>query len=183
MHNNYEVVDDNVLHSLNDSIERLWIKVNINNVNITLAAVYMPNDGRDRDISNELVNTLLDETAKLEAEGQRVIILGDFNGRLNQFRKPGSQSYNGDLLYTFIECSSYNVVNCMPKCTGVTTWRRGTQNSTIDYVLTNDRVSDSVLSMVIDEECKYSLGSDQHMIVLTMDKHLKWKEKGKSKLA
>ncbi len=163
------IIDNNALQSAEDSLERLWITVNSGRETIAIGVVYMPNDGLNRDLSDEVVDSLLCETAQLEAEGHKVIILTDFNGRLSKFRKPGTSSYNGDLLSMFVECSALNIVNTTEKCEGVITWRRGIQHSTIDYVLANDKAFDSIVSMLIDEKCKYSVGSDHYMIVISMN--------------
>ena len=164
----HEVLDDNVLQSGDDALERLWIKVKISKEILTLCVVYMPVDGLNRDVSDDMVNTLLGETAHLEAEGHNVLIVTDFNGRLSAFREQGKTSYNGDLLAMFVECSSLSIVNCTHKCEGLITWRRGLYKSTIDYVLANKPVLNCITKMVIDEQCCYSLGSDHYMIMVHM---------------
>ena len=47
---------------------------------MAMGVVYMPNDGLNRDLSDEIVDSLLSESAQLEAEGHKVIILTYFNG-------------------------------------------------------------------------------------------------------
>ena len=55
-----------------------------------MCAVFMSNDGNEQDISEEMVDTLLGEVARLEAQGHNTLIVADFSGRLNAFRGPGT---------------------------------------------------------------------------------------------
>ena len=117
----------------------------------------MSNDGKEQDISEEIVGTLLGEVARLQAQEHNILIVAHFNSRLNAFRGPGTNSRQGDLLSLLAECSPLNIVNCSDKCEGRITWWRGEQKSTIDYVLANEGTFGFISRMAIDKRCNYSV--------------------------
>ena len=71
-------------------------------------------------------------------EDEAVFLLGDFNGHTGTIGEQ-QQNYNGKLLMDLIIECNLTMLNDTDKCTGINTWSRGNQKSTIDFVLVNNK--------------------------------------------
>jgi hypothetical protein len=162
------VIEDNLLNSKYDSLERLWISVKVGKSTMAIGVTYFPVDNLSKfyDESKHLQNELLQNIAELQTCHDNVLLMGDFNGKVAKFRQPGHSSSNGVLLDDLIEVSDMILLNDSNKCTGSVTWWRGKQQSVIDYALCTPHMMDCIESILIDEGHIYSLGSDHNFIII-----------------
>lgn len=164
------VMDDNLLNSKTDTFERLWISVRSGKDVMAIGTVYFPVDNltSSHEDAEQLQNELLQNIGELETKFTNVFLIGDFNGKASDFRQASKHSSNGVLLDNLINATDMTLLNSTDKCTGSTTWSRGTQSSTIDYALCNNNMYDNIVKMVVDEDHKYSIGSDHNFIVINV---------------
>ena len=162
------VLEDNLLSSQTDEIERLWISVKVNKFNLAVGVVYFPVDNQSttREAAFELNNELIQNIATLQNEFDNVVLLGDFNGRAMEFRSAGLTSSNGQHVDDLVSATNMILLNATDKCSGSITWSRNAQQSTIDYALCSEQMMEHVLSVLVDEEHLYSLGSDHNVILV-----------------
>lgn len=167
--NTVTILDDNLLGSMDDDKERMWIAVTMGSTNIAVGATYFPQDNiaRFKDVAQELHNELIENIAQLQSQYQNIILVGDFNGKITDFRGTKTHSSNGDLVGNLVEASDTTLLNTSSKCNGRITWSRGTQSSTIDYVICSDDMYEIIEKMIVDEEQAFSVGSDHNVIMLT----------------
>lgn len=66
------------------------------------------------------------------------------------------------------EKNSLSIGNLLPICEGKTTWQRGLQTSTIDYILINEEAKRLLTRIEIDESGIWSGGSDHNRIAITL---------------
>ena len=102
MKSNITVLDDNLLNSKDDTLERLWVLMRLNNVNTAVCVAYFPNDGVNKIQTVALIFELLKNTTDLQVLGYEVAITGNFNG-------PCLQK---------CESSSNNILHELPSCNG-----------------------------------------------------------------
>ena len=110
--NTVSINNDDLLNSKCDSLERLWIDVNIGNMSVALGVVYFPVDNKadERENAEILHNELLQDIATLETSHNQVLLVGDFNGRISCFKDPGKLSSNGLLIENLSNVTDYNYV-------------------------------------------------------------------------
>ena len=152
--------------SKTDTFERLWISVRYGKDVMAIGTVYFPVDNltSSHEDAEQLQNELLQNIGELETKFTNVFLIGDFNGKASDFRQASKHSSNGVLLDNLINATDMTLLNSTDKCTVSTTWSRGTPSSTIDYVLCNSNMYDNIVKMVVDEDHKYSIGSDHNFI-------------------
>ena len=131
------VNDNNLLNSMSDESERLWISVKIGKSSLALGVVYFPidNSTNRREDATQLRDELVTNIAELQNRFDRILLVGDFNGKMSMFKNPNTNSFNGELMDTFLEATDLCLLNNSDKCTGKVTWSRGLLQSTIDYKL------------------------------------------------
>ena len=122
--------DERVKISVGD-YERQWVTLRVGKENIALGVCYFPCDGRDKEKSSYLFNELNANISLFEAHDYKVILTGDFNGRLSSVR----HSFNGKKVAEIVESNGLIVTNNLPVTKGKFTWFRGEQRSIIDYIL------------------------------------------------
>ena len=164
-----EVLDNKIFDSKNDEFERLWIKVKAGQNIFMVGVTYFPNDGIDKDNSSFLMTELIENISQLQSKGHHCILLGDFNGKIGEYRVEGKASFNGDLLEKLIETADMKVLNKSPLCTGKYTWHRGSTKTTIDYALISSSLENNIDSVIIDEVGDYDLGSDHNTICVSFN--------------
>ena len=164
--NSVVILDTNVSNSMNDSFERLWVKLKYGNSVFYIGIVYFPNDGKEYDLCCELSNELISNISSINSPN--ILLLGDFNGRAQPFREECRISKNGELLDNLVEVTGMTLVNCKDICKGMYTWRRNMQKSVIDYVLASTSLTHFITEMRIHDDLDISIGSDHHFITIDM---------------
>ena len=121
------VNDNNLLNSMHDESERLWISVKVGKSALALGVVYFPIDNNTncREDAIQLRDELLTNIAELQNSYERILLVGDFNGKMSMFKNPNAISFNGELMDTFLEATDLHLLNNSDKCTGKVTWSRG----------------------------------------------------------
>ena len=170
--NNVDVIDNNVFNSNADDVERLWIKISVDdNGPIYLAVAYFPVEGTDPDLTNLIYNQLLADCIRIEDDNTadpRIIIMGDCNGRIGKeipFCDPVINS-NGKRLLDFRDDSGLLILNCSNICKGKFTWFRKDLKSAIDYMLCSPNVLQCTREFIVDDERQFHLGSDHNVLLL-----------------
>jgi len=173
---NVNIYDDNVFETRDDDFERFWVKLKFDHLNkhVYVAVVYFPVEGVDHDLCDELYNKLLSEVIKIESlddnDEPHILIIGDMNARIGDkipFGDPIRNS-NGNRLLTFCDDSDLSIINCSKMCHGKITWVRGSQKSTIDYLLGSESILNKVRKMIVGEDGDYHLGSDHNVLLLNL---------------
>ena len=142
--------------------------VTIGQQTIALGAVYFPVDNTSSAYGDaeQLSNELLQNMGVLQNKFSRMLLVGDFNGKVKQFRQTGKPSTNGVLIEELINATNTVLLNTSEKCSGTTTWRRGEQTSTIDYAICSSDLYSDITSMLVDEDQKFSVGSDHNFLII-----------------
>ena len=168
--NKVSINDENVLNSMMDRFERLWISVKSHKTTFALGVVYFPVDNiRDRaEEAQNLQQELIQNIAILENQFDNVLLVGDFNGKAESFRQYGKPSSNGQLLDNLMEVTDMILLNDDKKCSGKITWSRGLQSSVIDYALCSTSMYAIIKSLHIDEDHNFSIGSDHNAIIINI---------------
>ncbi|KAH6947304.1 hypothetical protein HPB50_018362 [Hyalomma asiaticum] len=100
--------------------------------------------------------------------------MGDFNGHLQAL--DGFQDFNGDLVDLTARDLNLEIANLRDDCEGEFTWCARNSRSCIDYVLMSPKLSRHVTSVAIDEDGKFSVGSDHNGMKLTFSTST-WRQK------
>ena len=166
--NSVSVTDGILLNSMDDEFERLWMSIKVLDTTIALGVVYFPVDnlGDRAEDAQRLHYELIQNVGTLENKFDKVLLVGDFNGKIKSCRDPSRPSSNGQLLDHMVDVTELVVLNESSKCSGSITWSRGQQTSTIDYVLCSTPMYDITKSLCIDESQQYSLGSDHNFLLV-----------------
>ncbi|XP_033126857.1 uncharacterized protein LOC117124657 [Anneissia japonica] len=95
----------------------------------------------------------------------------DFNARIGKEIPGGDRilNSNGERLLEFKDNSNLSILNCTEFCKGKITWRRNKQQSTIDYLLCSNALTNYVNNLLIDEERMFNFGSDHCVLWLTLN--------------
>ena len=165
------ITDANLLNSQDDDVERLWIAIRIANTPIAIGITYFPQDNIKacEDSATELHNELIQNVAELETVYDNILLLGDFNGKVSQFKPPGQKSSNGNLVENIQNTTNMINLNVDDKCEGKITWQRGALSSTIDYALCSNKLYEVIRGVKVDEEQSYSIGSDHNFMVIDIE--------------
>ncbi|KAH6948251.1 hypothetical protein HPB50_023301 [Hyalomma asiaticum] len=108
------------------------------------------------------------------AADREVLLMGDFNGHLQAL--DGFQDFNGDLVDLTARDLNLEIANLRDDCEGEFTWCARNSRSCIDYVLMSPKLSRHVTSVTIDEDGKFSVGSDHNRMKLTFSTST-WRQK------
>lgn len=171
LHDNVNIINDDLLKSRTDAFERMWIEVNIECCNrVALCIVYLPVDGTDKPRIDALFSEVMDNISTLQNDGYTILIVGDFNAKILQLNNLGTApvyiekpSYNGTHLMSVLEIYNLSLVNVMTQCEGFITWQKGGSCSTIDYILISQHLEDIIDKVVIDEDGSYGVESDHSL--------------------
>lgn len=152
--------------------EHMWCKVNIGEEFYIVGTVYMATGNtRETELWNEKISECIHKDIweiNQKMNGNIPIIIGgDFNAHIIEFG--GREDKNGTLLKQMCEMNCLNMGNLLPECEGKITWQRGSQRTTIDYVLLNDIATRMLKKISIDEDGLWSVGSDHNRILVTLN--------------
>ena len=133
--------------------------------NILLIVVYMTVQGRLANIENKVKYSILNRIINNNKD-KKIMVLGDMNGHtgiLDKYINP-----NGEKLLNFAEENNMEILN-HTIAQGKVTWSSNDMRSAIDYVLVNEKASETVKEMWIDEEGWIDIDTDHNMIVLNIE--------------
>ena len=137
-----------------------------------------PSNGKDENFS--FYNTL----RKLIQIDYKAIVIADFNAHLSYFDK--SSDAAGYELEDFCTSTNKMNINISNRCKGKHTYTEGKKKSTIDYVVANEKGSNRIEQMEVDEEKVHNVGSDHNMIIVTGKNisryYVNWQFKGYSRM-
>ena len=80
------------------------------------------------------------------------MLLGDYNGKMSEFRKQSKESSTRKLLEDIIETTKMKVINTSERCTGKFTWFDKSWSSVINYALVTEDHYAKLKSMVMDKD-------------------------------
>lgn len=98
--------------------------------------------------------------------GAQLIILGDFNGHVG-FIGPQLLDESGKRIIDLMEDYNLKMLNMEEGCRQMSTWQRGEQTSTIDFILCNEQMYRNFRSMEIDEDGEVINCSDHNLLSAT----------------
>ena len=75
---------------------------------------------------------------------------------------------NGKRLLDFRDDSNLYILNCHRLCVGKFAWFRGNSQSTIDYMLCTNNITDRVKEFIVDDDRQMGLGSDHNVLLLKL---------------
>ena len=122
----------------------------INVILVYFSILENENKERNKKIENE-IERLMEETSG------KFMVIGDFNGHIEDLGYQ-KQDERGKMIIRWMNEYNLNLLNIDEKCRGVSTWERGNQKSTIDFVLVNNDLYSNITSMKIDENKVKELG-------------------------
>ena len=125
----------------------LLVNAIIKNVTIKLILVYV--DVKDK-LRYEILMRQLDSELDKIKDGEKVILLGDFNGHIG-FLGPQTLNHNGEKLLNLAEKWNLIILNGDSNCKGEITRRQGEIESTIDFILVNQAMYMFFETMTVDE--------------------------------
>ena len=137
--------------------------------------------------NEDLFHLLTKEAIQLRKMGYRVLAMGDFNSRVGQLkgleRNTPDTNRNQPMFMTFITEVNLLIINTLPIAKGLftrfmnNTGLPGTK-SLLDYGLIDNEHANTVTTFTIDEEARFSAGSDHALlecdIVFGSQPHIKW---------
>ena len=150
----------------------LYAKCKFQAMAICIVLIYMSTNDKAR---NKEIKQKAEAIIKKEEE-HPLLILGDFNGHLG-FLGPQQCDENGRMVVNWLDEHNLVLLNADPNCTGETTWSRGEQKSSIDFMLVNQKLYQNFYSMDIDEDKSSFDLSDHHMIEAQFQMPFRRKEK------
>ena len=171
--------------------ERQWLLISGKTEKIAFLHIYLACQSFKSDgfiVWNEdLLSLVTQEAIMLKRQGFVVLSLGDYNTRVGQI--PGLEGNTPDtnrntpMFMTFISEVNLLIINTLPISKGVFTrfmdesGRPGTR-SLLDYGLIDADHSHTVSSFVIDQDARFSCGSDHALLECTLefgaDRRMRW---------
>ena len=162
--------------------ERQWLLISSNTEKIAFLHIYLACQSFKSDAflawNEDLLSLVTQEAIILKRQGFVVLSLGDYNTRVGQI--PGLEGNTPDtngntpMFMTFISEVNLLIINTLPISKGVFTrfmdesGRPGTR-SLLDYGLIDADHSRSVSSFVIDQDARFSCGSDHALLECTLE--------------
>ena len=157
------------------SKERMWITARTGTDKVAVGFVYMSHQSStDRwgEWNEGIYEVLEEEVKKLQDQGFRVVLKGDFNGWVGCGEEgvPGNRrevNRNGERFLSFLRSNGMIHLNGTKVCTGLFS-RHGKKSATLlDYVCTFKRDLPMVKSVFVDEEGVLG-GHSDHVYVMTI---------------
>ena len=151
-----------------NDVEAITIEIHPKNIVISCTSAYGPQMKDHIEKKHEFWKYLEDVVEKADKEGKGFILQGDLNAWLGPEIITGDnheQNENGKLFHMFLKkFPQLTVVNSLPLCEGLITRSRKlvtgkVEESSIDFYVVCSRVLPFVLSMIIDENNKYTLSN------------------------
>ena len=154
----------------------LFLSCKILNFSFKLIVTYFDTADYNKNVRiKDNITDLLDKFTNIP-----VILLGDFNGHLGFLGKQPLDR-TGNLVLDIAEKYNMIILNGYPLCVGETTWSRGEQSSSIDFILCNQIMYEKFKEMHIDDEkIKFDL-SDHHLIEASFEVNCQGNLKKKGK--
>lgn len=143
--------------------EHVWLAGDLMGRKTAVGVVYMWCGQADRQQNETLWQCLGEDIKCLQAEHQ-VLLLGDFNGHLEDLG--GVTDRNGQELLATMDRHHLVLANLQDKCEGRVTWSSGNRSSAIDFAIMSPGLYEKLTRMVIDEAGTQSLGSDHNRLLL-----------------
>lgn len=145
---------ENVSNLENEDKNILAVQVKYPNFSVRLIVAHAPQETDDADDRLRFFQGLKLEVERGELNGDKIVLMGDMNGRVNP---PDSHSPNGESLKSLTEEHQLKIANLHPNTLGK--WTRIQKKggceckSAIDFILLDECLYDSLTDMVVDE-CK-----------------------------
>ena len=144
-----------VTKSVHDNILATCVKVG--NSDITLIAIYGPQENEKAELRSEFYEEIGIEVQACFDRGSHPILIGDFNAKIvNSDNSVSSISPNGSLLLDLITQHSLKVLNFSDSCVGK--WTRSQikkgimERSVIDYAIVDETLAAKLDNLTIDED-------------------------------
>ena len=148
-----------VVEKWRDVGESLWIVIDNGKVRVRVGVVYAPQESRTSAEKLKIFYKHISEQVQQARErNQRVLILGDFNGKIGievKGNKP-EVTKGGTLLLKMTKQEKLTILNTTEMCEGLWTRTEGESMSVIDYILIDEDSVESVKSMMVDESKEFS---------------------------
>ena len=173
------------------SRERCWITIRNTQTPFALGAAYLPVE-TTTDLNNDkyqnILDILSDDMDKLEREGFKCFLYGDFNAHVgtplhNPLGIEGNKQkvgQNGERLLTWLEFRNMILVNSLPNTEGLWTYQshNGLSLSILDYVICSSHHAQYIKGLLIDDNREITtINNDHNMIISilkTNHKHIQW---------
>ena len=171
------------VHRSNSVGQMMWLTLKSHgNVSVRLGVVYAPQESRTLKANlKEMYMEIKSQITLAKQQGQKVLIVGDFNCRIGK-SIPGntdSISKGGRLLKKLVKDENLVIGNATEVCKGLWTRVEKEKKSAIDFVLMSEDTSRSLKKMIIDEDKEFpvyrqegednQVFSDHNTIVLDID--------------
>ena len=120
--------------------------------------MYGPQESDELEERKDFYDKVSIEIEKAQNVGDRVMIIGDMNAKLDHDTEGQivPESGNGKFLVDTVTEYDLDVVNLSDRCRGKWTWSKNilgvNHRSRLDYLIVDHHVFDYVLEMEIDEE-------------------------------
>ena len=149
----------------NNNADLLMIRGRVSGEVYNMIIVYLKtgNDGATLSFNRVLIENM--QTIIDRADGEKILILGDFNCHLGYLGYQ-EENQNGRLVQRFVEDNGLVLLNADDRCTGEYTWERGMQRSAIDLAITNQEGYSGFENMWIDEERDVLDISDHNLVAV-----------------
>jgi exonuclease III len=139
--------------------EKNVLAVQIKYPNLTMRVIvgHAPQETDKPDDRERFFESLKVEVERGQLNGEKIIVMGDMNGRIDGGDETKRNSPNGQSLEKFKDEHKLHIANFHPNAMGK--WTRiqqkskGEVKSAIDYVILDEFLYDSMTEMIIDE-CK-----------------------------
>ncbi|KAH6945254.1 hypothetical protein HPB50_007682 [Hyalomma asiaticum] len=145
--------------------EHLWVSGSIPGIPVLVGVVYLTATRGHHDGNDRVILQCIIEDIKRWAPHYEILLLGDFNGHIQCI--DGYQDRNGELMIRCSQELSLDRVNLRANCQGEFTWCARNSRTTIDYALVSSKLGAHITQMHIDEDGRFSLGSDHNRLRLS----------------
>ena len=132
------------------------VRVEMVNIALRIILAYAPQENEVAETREQFFSEVEVEIAECKMADELPILIGDLNAKIELNEgKIEELTSNGRHLAQLIENQQLDVLNFNKKCSGKWTHVIRTSNSSyvFDYVLTSKEVTNTVESVIIDEEC------------------------------
>ena len=155
-------------------------------VPINIINIYGQVESRStKDQTSERWNDILEQVSKIEAKGEFVILIGDFNAHLGSLEGNKKKTYGGKLIDEFLETGNYELINASSKSVGGPYTRydpsdkySDSKKSILDLCIVSKQLSKHVETLFIDKDMLFTpyrvVGSkdliytDHYALILTL---------------
>lgn len=146
-----------------DCVDHMWALGDVLGRPTAVCVAYMAVGSKQHDANTQLADCI-HRDAKVMAADRQIIIVGDFNGHINEL--DGFTDQNGQLMLQMSDKMELVVANLEPRCCGKVTWCARGSATCIDYTLVSAGLNTLLRHIDIDEKGLHSLGSDHNRLLL-----------------